>query len=104
MTLGGQVVDLLGPYPFDNADQTGGIGQVTVVQKEIDVLLVHIPNQMVDSAGIEHRSAASHPVHFVSLFQQQLRKVGAVLAGDTGDQCFLFHFCLDYSLVMHATM
>ena len=33
------------------------------------------------------RGAADEPVHLVALAEQQLGEVGAVLAGDAGDEC-----------------
>jgi hypothetical protein len=36
--------------------------------------------------GVEQRGAALDAVHLVALFQQELGQIGAVLAGDAGDQ------------------
>ena len=40
---------------------------------------------MVDPAGVE-RGSPLDSMHLVTLLQQQLRQVTAVLAGDAGDQ------------------
>ncbi len=42
--------------------------------------------QVLDAVELLRRSAADHPVDLVALLEQQLRQVGAVLAGDPGDQ------------------
>jgi|APEBP8051072433_1049376.scaffolds.fasta_scaffold00708_14 hypothetical protein len=43
--------------------------------------------QMVDAVGVEQRRAPLDAVHDVALPQQELGEVGAVLAGEAGDEC-----------------
>jgi len=45
---------------------------------------------VVNAVGAEQRGAALDAVHFVALAQKEFGKVGAVLAGDAGDEGF-FH-------------
>ena len=45
--------------------------------------------EVVDPRRVERRRAADQAVHLVALAEQQLGQVGAVLAGDPGDQCAL---------------
>ena len=42
---------------------------------------------MVDAIGIEKAGAALDPVDDVAFFQQEFSKIGAILAGDAGDEC-----------------
>jgi len=56
------------------------------VQLEVGVLNVRVLVNVVDPLGIEGAGAALDAVHHVAFFKQELRKVGPVLAGDTGDQ------------------
>ena len=42
--------------------------------------------QVLDAVELLRRGAADHAVHLVALLEQQLGQVGAVLAGDAGDQ------------------
>ena len=63
------------------------IGHVAVVQDERAAALVRILVQVVDALGVEQRRAALDAVHHVALAEQELGEVGAVLAGDAGDQC-----------------
>ena len=42
--------------------------------------------QVLDALELLRRGAADHAVHLIALLQQQLGQVGAVLAGDPGDQ------------------
>jgi hypothetical protein len=45
---------------------------------------------MFDTAGVEGRGTALDPVHGVTLLQQELGKVSAILTGDPGNQrCFV---------------
>ena len=43
--------------------------------------------EVVDAVGIEQRGAAFDAVDLLALRQQALLKIGAVLAGDAGDEC-----------------
>src|SRR4051812_18840421 len=47
--------------------------------------------KMVDALGVEGRGTALQAVHFVAFLQQQLRQIGAVLAGDAGNQSAFRH-------------
>jgi hypothetical protein len=61
---------------------------------------MHLRNQMGNAAetvsGVFERDAANDPVHVVSLGEKELGQIGAVLAGDAGDQCdfFRWHSCV----------
>ena len=43
--------------------------------------------QVLDAVELLRRGAADHAVHVVAVLEQQLGEVGAVLAGDAGDEC-----------------
>ena len=47
--------------------------------------------QMVDPLEVLGRGAADHPEHLVTLVEEEIGQVGAVLAGDAGDQRPLAH-------------
>jgi hypothetical protein len=47
---------------------------------------VRILVEVVDAVGVEQRAAALDAVHLVALVEQELGEVGAVLAGDAGDE------------------
>jgi hypothetical protein len=89
MRLGREVVDLVRLHLLDDAHQAGRIGQIAVVQHELAVVDVRVFVQVVDAVGVEQRRTALDAVDFVALLQQELGKVGAVLAGDAGDECDL---------------
>ena len=57
---------------------------------KLRVLDVRVLVEVVDAVGVEQRSAALDAVHLVALFQQEFGQIGAVLAGDAGDECY-FH-------------
>ena len=86
MALRGQVVDFVGLNLLDDADQIGGVGQVAVVQDEIAVADVRVLVQVVDAIRVERRRAALDAVDDVAFAEQQFGQIGAVLAGDAGDQ------------------
>ena len=89
-----EVVDLVRLHLLDDADQVGGIGQVAVVQHEIAVGDVRVLVQVVDAVGVEQRGAALDAVDHVALFQQEFGKIGAVLAGDAGDEGNFSHLAI----------
>ena len=52
---------------------------------------------MVDAGGVEGRGPALDAVDLIALGEQQLGQIGAVLAGDAGDQCHFGHIAfLDF--------
>src|SRR5690606_1566933 len=63
--------------------------QVSVHEPQTHVFLVGILIEMVDARGVEARRASDQAVHLVALGEQKLSQVGAVLPGDSGDQCAL---------------
>ena len=83
---GGEVVDFVGLDLLDDADQAGRVGHVAMVEEEAHALFMAILIQMVDAVGVEQAGAPLEAVHFVAFFQQEFGKVGAVLAGDAGDE------------------
>ncbi len=86
-----QVVDLVRLRLLHDADEIGGVREVAVVHEEADTRLVWVLVQVIDAVGVEHRRPALDAVHRVSLAQQQLRQVGAVLSRDPRDQRGLAH-------------
>ncbi len=61
------------------------------MQDQAAVRFVRVLVEMIDAVGVEQRRTALDAVHFVTLAEQKLGKIGAVLAGDAGDQCNFFH-------------
>jgi hypothetical protein len=51
--------------------------------------ILHV--EMLDARRVERGRAADEAMDFVALTEEKLGEVGAVLAGDTGDECALFH-------------
>jgi hypothetical protein len=91
VTLRGEIVDLVRLHELDDADQVRRVGEIAVVQEQLDVTLVRVLVQVIDAIRVERGRTSLDAVHLVSLAEQQLREIGAVLARDTGDECFLAH-------------
>jgi hypothetical protein len=85
VALGCEIVNFVGSHSPDNAEQAGGICHITVMQEKPAAGHVRIFVQVVDAFGIQQRAAALDAVDLVSLGQEKLRKVGAILASDSGD-------------------
>ena len=86
MALAGEVVELIGANAPDEAAQRGGVVEIGVLEKKALAVQGGIAAQMLDARAVEHARAADDAVDGVAFLQQQLRKVGAVLAGDAGDE------------------
>jgi hypothetical protein len=63
------------------------------MQHEVAVVDVWVLVQVVNAVCVEQRGAALDAVHLITLVQQELSQVRAILAGDTRDQRnFFTHF------------
>jgi len=96
MALGTEVVDLIGLHLLDDADQVAAVGEIAVVEDEpwgvaSGGALVGILVEVIDACGVEAAGAALDAMHHIVLLEQQLGQVGAVLAGDAGDDCGFGH-------------
>lgn len=89
MRLRSEMIDLSGLDPVDEGDQPRAIGEIGVVEEEARVRIVWIPIQVIDSVGIERGGPADQAMYFIPLLKQEFCQVGAILAGDAGDQCGL---------------
>jgi len=56
------------------------------VQEQVALGLVRVLVEVVDALGVERRGAALQAVDFVTFGKQEFRQVGAILAGNSGDQ------------------
>ena len=90
VTLGAQIVDFVGFDLEYEICQGLAISEVTIVQTKL-ASFVNIAVDMIDSLSRECAASANEAMHVVLLFNQQLRKVAAVLAGDACDECCFTH-------------
>ena len=65
-----EVVDLVGFYFLDDADEVGGIREVPVVEFEPKVFFVRVLVQMIDAIGVQQRRAPLDPMHLVAFLQK----------------------------------
>ena len=89
-----EVVDLVRLHVADDADEVGAVAEVAVVQ--LDLLDVDVTDEVIhvevlNALGVEAGRAADEAMDLVALVEQELSEVGAVLAGDAGNQCAFFH-------------
>ncbi len=103
MALGAQVIDLIRLHLLDDPDQVGGIGEIAVVQHQAWIELVGILVEMIDAGGVEAAGPALDAMYHVALLQQQLRQIGAILAGDAGDEG-AFHRGAGCDITINAQM
>ncbi len=68
-----------------NSPQGRLISQIAIVQKQALPIDLFLPPPMFDSRAKDIARSSYNAVYDVSLFQQELREVRAVLASNTGD-------------------
>ena len=85
MALCGQIVDFIGLNLAHQTNQTGGIGQIAIMQSDGIFL-----NQVIDTSSIGDGSTTNNSVNLIAFLQKELCEVRSILTGDTSDKC-LFH-------------
>jgi hypothetical protein len=91
VALRAEVVHLVGLDLLHHVDEARRIGEIAVVEHEAAVAGVRILVEVVDPVGVDERRPALDAVDDVSLVEQELGEVGAVLAGDAGDESDFGH-------------
>ena len=81
------MVNLLRQDLVDDLLDGAAIRQITVMEVEARAFAMRILIDGADSSGVEGGGAADDAVDLVTLAQQKFREVGAILAGDSGDEC-----------------
>ena len=72
-----------------DAQEAQRIGQVAIMEDDAALGIVELVIKVIDAFGIERRCAALDAVHLIALGEQELGKIGAVLAGDSRNECAL---------------
>ena len=75
MALGSQVVDLVGPHLEKDVQEGAGIPEVPVIEKQRQLLLVGILEEMLDAPAIEGGRTANNAMDFITLVEQQLCQI-----------------------------
>ena len=86
MALGGEIVDLGRPDLLHQPDQIGRVGHVAIVHQERHISDVRVLVEMIDARGVERGRPPLDAMDRVAEAEQIFGKIGAVLAGDAGDQ------------------
>ena len=66
MALGSQVIDFVRLYLLDNANQVGGIGEIPVVHKKVDLRFMGVLIKMVNPGGVKRGGPPFDPMHPVT--------------------------------------
>ena len=85
-----EVVDLVGFYFLDDADEVGGIREVPVVEFEPKVFFVRVLVQVINAVGVQQRRASLDTMHFIAFLKQKFGQICPILPCNPRDQC-LFH-------------
>ena len=87
MALGRQIVHLIGLHLLQNTNQVGGIRKITIMKDKPPVGFVGSLVKMINTICIKQRGPSLDPMNLISLIQQKLRQISAVLSGYPGYQC-----------------
>ena len=94
-----QIIDLVWLNVADQPSEVRGVSQVAVVQLEAGIGGVRVLVEVINSLGIQRRRTPLDPVNLIALIEQELRKVGPILASYAGYQCFFHSYvCLYFDL------
>ena len=91
MRLRAKVINLVRLHFGQNACEVGGVRQIAVMQLEAGVIDMRILINMIHALGVQRRGTPLDAMHLVALLKQKFSKVGAVLAGHTGDEGTFAH-------------
>ncbi len=91
VALRAEVIDLVGIDRLEHPAQPGAVGHIAIMQAQPGAGEMRIVVEVIDAVGIEQARPPHQAMHLIALGQQQLGQVGAVLAGDAGDQRALRH-------------
>ena len=97
MALGAQMIYLIGSDLLEEIGELPRNGEIAIMQIDPRFRVVEIAIEMIDSVGVEGAGPADEAVNFIAFAEEQLRQVGAVLARDTGDECFFHNRTLIFS-------
>src|SRR6185437_1502553 len=97
MALRSKIVYLVGLNCLDDADQVGGVGHVAVMDLKVRAGNMRVLINVIDAGRVERRGAALYAMDDISLGEQEFGEIGAILAGDSGDECDFGHDILRYT-------
>ena len=86
MALRREVVDLRRANLADQTGETVAVGHIAMMQHERPVHVVDVTVQMLDPLRAEAARTAHKTMHLVPLVEKEFGKIGAILAGNPGDQ------------------
>ena len=102
VALRAEVVDLVGLEVADQVDQGAGVRQVAVVHQEPNAGLVRVVVDRLQPLGVERGRPPDEAVNVVSLGQEELGEIGAVLPVDASDECLLHQMNVNGSTHRHV--
>src|SRR5579863_1381048 len=94
MAHGAEVINLIGFCFLNDADQVGTVGEIPIMQMKMDILFMRILVEMIHAIGIKKRTPSLNAVNLVSLIEQELTEVSAILARYARNQCDFRHIYL----------
>lgn len=87
-TLRGKIVDFVGLRLLQDSHTGAGVGQIVFDQVKVGVFL---DPEFFQPPKVDRTGATVGAVNPVTFGQQQFGEVGAILAGDAGDECGFCH-------------
>jgi hypothetical protein len=71
---------------LNDAHQVASVAKVAIVQFKVGMLDVRVLVNVVNALGVKRTGTALDAMNNVAFFEQELGKVGTILASNTGDE------------------
>jgi len=85
VTLCSQIVDLVGLHFLQDTEEARTVGHVAEMHPELRIDTALLAIEMLNPVGIERGGAAHQAMHFITLFDQQVGQIAAILACNARD-------------------
>jgi hypothetical protein len=99
MTLGGEMINLVGFDVVDDFCELPGIGKVSIMEKKMGTGKMRVSIEMVDAAPVERAGPPDDAVHLVAFGKEELREIRTVLARDA---CYEGFFHSGHGFILYA--
>ena len=98
MALCRQIVDFIGFYLTDNANQRTGVGHIPPMQID-QSFIFHVAHpfiqvKMLNPSGVKRGRPAHNAMYFIPFLYQELGQERAILSRYAGNQCYFCHIYL----------
>lgn len=85
VTLSPEIIDFVRPDLLQNVSKRRPVGQVAVVERELEAPFMRIAVEIVDPVSVEKTGPAYDPVNLVAFVQEKIDEIRSILASHAGN-------------------